>query len=128
MSQDNIIRVTQIDDAPDDEGNAAVIAAWPALAAAAGKGSAFASVTYIVDETVDEDDQPFTYHGLDLVLPRGYLKKEDQLLAELNTLAESLLELAGSTHAMFAIERDDVSIEISDEDGYDKDELGDLLE
>ncbi|MDP2310457.1 MAG: hypothetical protein Q8P18_30850 [Pseudomonadota bacterium] len=128
MRQDNIIRVTQIDDAPDDEGNDAVVAAWPQLAEAAGKGTAFASVTYIVDETVDEDDQPFTYRGLDLVLPKGYLKKEDQLLAELNTLADALLELAGTTHAMFAIERDDVSIEISDEDGYDKEELADLLE
>lgn len=128
MSTDNIIRVTQIDDAPDDEGNEAVIAAWPALADATGKGSAFASVTYVIDETVDEDDEPFTYRGLDLVLPKGYAKKEDQLLAELSTLADALLELAGTTHAMFAIEREDVSIEISDEDGYDKDELSDLLE
>jgi hypothetical protein len=128
MSADNIIRVTQIDDAPDAEGNDAVIAAWSQLAESTGKNSAFASVTYVVDETVDEDDQPFTYRGLDLVLPKGYSKKEDQLLVELTTLAEALLELAGTTHAMFAIERDDVSIEISDEDGYDADELSDLLE
>ncbi len=128
MSADNIIRATQIEEPADEEGQKLVIDAWPSLVKAMTKKTAFASITYVEDETVDEDDQPFTYRGLDLVLPVDYDDKTDALLAELNKLAKALLKLAGDTSGVFVIERDDVSVEISDEDGYDKDELGDLLD
>lgn len=127
-ADENVIRVTQIEEPEDEEGQKLVIDAWPNLVKSMMKKTAFKSVTYVEEETVDEEDEPFTYRGLDLVLPADYDDKTDALLAELNKLAKALLKLAGDTSGVFVIERDDVSVEVSDEDGYDKDELSDLLD
>ncbi len=127
-ADDNVIRVTQIEEAADEEGRQLVIDAWPRLLKSLTKKTVFAAITYVEEETVDEDDEPFTYRGLDLVLPPDAEDKEDALLAELKKLAKALLKLAGDSSGLFVIERGDVSVEISDEEGYDADELSDLLD
>lgn len=127
-ADDNVIKVTQLEEAEDEEGQQLVIDAWPALVKSMSKKTAFAAITYVEEETVDEDDEPFTYRGLDLVLPADADAKEDALMAELKKLAKALLKLAGDSSGLFVIERGDVSVEISDEDGYDADELADLLD